>query len=233
MVLAELAGLIALRLEDGGEGDGLRRHSHVSSGLADGGQTGADRQLAGDEVGAPRRAACLGVVVGEHHALRGKLVEVRRLARHDSAVISADVEPAHIVAHDDENVRRLRWLAPQLGSLRPPARSWRWRARPASVFELLHQNPFVNLLLHELAGWPPRGEDCDGQTSTHQRLLWKGLQRLALTLHQLCAVLAKHIPVFITVTLRPRVSIGRPHTTGNSPRLTSPRQRSASSHSSC
>ena len=50
-------------------------------GLADGGQAGADRQLAGDEVRAARRAARLGVVVGEEHALGGEPVEVRRLAR--------------------------------------------------------------------------------------------------------------------------------------------------------
>ena len=66
---------------------------------------GADRQLAGDEVGATRRAARLGVIVGEPHALGGKLVEVRRPARHDALVIGADVEPADVVAHDDDDIR--------------------------------------------------------------------------------------------------------------------------------
>ena len=79
----------------------------VGAGLAHGGQAGAHRQLAGDEVGAARGAACLGVVVGEAHALGGELVEVRRLAGHDALVIGADVEPADIVAHDDEDVGRL------------------------------------------------------------------------------------------------------------------------------
>ena len=104
MVLAELAGGVALRLERRGEGAGLGRHAHVGAGLADGRQAGAQRDLAGDEVGAARRAARLGVVVGEHHALRGELVEVRRLAGHDAPVVGADVEPADVVAHDEEDV---------------------------------------------------------------------------------------------------------------------------------
>src|SRR5262249_31993532 len=64
------------------------------------------------EVGPPRRAARLGVVVGEQHALGSQLVEVRRLPGHDAAVVGADVEPADIIAHDYQNVRLLAlwWL---------------------------------------------------------------------------------------------------------------------------
>ena len=83
------------------------RHADRGAGLADGGQAGADRQLAGDEVGAAGGAARLGVVVGEEHAFGGELVEVRRLARHHAAVVGADVEPADVVAHDEEDVRFL------------------------------------------------------------------------------------------------------------------------------
>ena len=115
VVLAELPGGVALRLQRGGDGDGLGRHADVGAGLADGGHAGADRQLAGDEVGAARGAARLGVVVGEHHALGGQLVEVRRLAGHDAAVVGADVEPADVVAHDDEDVGLLRRPAPTTG----------------------------------------------------------------------------------------------------------------------
>ena len=104
MVLAELPGGVALRLERGGERAGLRRHADIGAGLADGRQAGAERNLAGDEVGAARRATGFGVVVGEPHAFGGQLVEVRRLAGHDALVIGADVEPADIVAHDDEDV---------------------------------------------------------------------------------------------------------------------------------
>jgi hypothetical protein len=68
------------------------------------------RQLAGDEVGATRRATRFGVVVGEHHAFGRQLVEVWRLAGHHSAVVSADVEPTDIVAHDDKDVGLLPLL---------------------------------------------------------------------------------------------------------------------------
>ena len=105
MVLAELAGGVAHRLERRGDGRRLGRHADRRAGLADGGQAGADRQLAGDEVGATGRAARLGVVVGEAHALGGKLVEVRRLPGHDALVVGADIEPADVVAHDDDDVR--------------------------------------------------------------------------------------------------------------------------------
>ena len=82
-------------------------HADRRAGLADGGHAGADRQLAGDEVGATRRAARLGVVVGEQHAFGGELVEVRRPAGHHAAVVGADVPDADVVAHDDDDVRLL------------------------------------------------------------------------------------------------------------------------------
>src|SRR5580704_19095059 len=107
MVLAELPGSIALLLQRAGECRGFVRYADVGPSLTYRCQAGTDRQLAGDEVGSPRRAARLGVVIGEHHALRRQLVEVWRLAGHHSAVISADVEPADIVTHDDEYVRPL------------------------------------------------------------------------------------------------------------------------------
>ena len=104
MVLAELAGGVAHGFERRGDGRRLRRHADGGAGLAHRGQPGADRQLAGDEIGAARRAARLGVIVGEQHAFGGELVEVRRLARHDAAVIGADIEPADVVAHDEDDV---------------------------------------------------------------------------------------------------------------------------------
>ena len=107
MVLAELAGGVTHRFEQQRRGHRLLRHADVGAGLADRGETGAQRNLPGDEVGAAGGAARFGVVVGEAHAVGGKLVEVRRLARHDALVIGADIEPADIVAHDDENVRLL------------------------------------------------------------------------------------------------------------------------------
>ena len=112
VVLAELAGGVALRFERGGNRAGFRRDAGLGARLADRGHAGADGQLAGDEVRATRRAARLGVVVGEQHAFLGQLVEVRRPAGHHAAVVGADVPHADVVAHDEDDVgflvRRLR-----------------------------------------------------------------------------------------------------------------------------
>ncbi len=59
---------------------------------------------AGDEVGATRRAARLRVVVGEEHPFLGQLVEIRRPSSHQAAVVGADVPPADVVTHDDDDV---------------------------------------------------------------------------------------------------------------------------------
>ena len=104
VVLAELPGFIAHRLEGSGERDSLSREAHVGSGLPHSRQARADRQFAGNEVRPTRRAARLSVVVGEAHALRSQFVEVRRLAGHDALVVGANVEPADIVAHDDKDI---------------------------------------------------------------------------------------------------------------------------------
>ena len=107
MVLAELAGGVAQRLERGGNGAGFGRNADLGARLADRGHAGADRQFAGDEVRATRRATRLGVVVGEQHSFLGHLVEIRRPAGHHAAVVGADVPHADVVAHDDDDVRLL------------------------------------------------------------------------------------------------------------------------------
>ena len=106
MILAELSGGVAERFEHGGGRDRLVGDADIGAGLADRRHAGAQRNLPGDEVGASGGAACLRVVVGKAHAFGGELVEVRRLARHDALVIGADIEPADIVTHDDEDVWR-------------------------------------------------------------------------------------------------------------------------------
>src|SRR5262249_59913543 len=80
MVLAELAGRIALRFERSRECAGFHRDTDVGARLTYRSQSGAQRNLAGDEVRTARRAACLGIVVGKQHALRSELIEVRRFA---------------------------------------------------------------------------------------------------------------------------------------------------------
>ena len=104
MILTELAGGVALGLERSGQRAGLSGDADVRPGLADGRQPGAQGDLAGDQVRAAGGAACLGVVVSEQHAFFGELIELRRLARHNAAVIGANVEPADVVAHYDEDV---------------------------------------------------------------------------------------------------------------------------------
>ena len=137
-----------MRLERRGDRHRLGRQAGGGAGLADGGHAGADRQLAGDEVGAARRAARLGVVVGEQHALGGDLVEVRRPARHHAAVVGADVPHADVVAHDEDDVGlRLRGgrrparpratAAPRATSRRPMCPVVISRHSPVIVFSLL------------------------------------------------------------------------------------------------
>ena len=104
MVLAELAGGIALRLEELGDGRVLRLQAERRARHADLGQAGADRRLPGDERRAAGGAALLAIPVGEQRAFFGDAVDVGRLVAHDAAVVGADVELADVVAPDDEDV---------------------------------------------------------------------------------------------------------------------------------
>ena len=97
----------------------------VRARLADRGQASADRQLAGDEVGSAGGTGRLRIVVGEQHALGGEAVEVRRVRAHQAAVVGADVRPADIVAHDEQDVR----LGPAQRKARA-ARAWQGPAAP-------------------------------------------------------------------------------------------------------
>src|SRR5208283_2250612 len=103
MVLAELAGGVAERLEELGDRRILGAEADVGARHADLGQAGADRVLAGDEGGAPGGAALLAVVVGE-----GDAVDVGRAVAHLAAAVVADVPPADVVAPEDEDVWFLR-----------------------------------------------------------------------------------------------------------------------------
>ncbi len=86
---------------------------HASAGsplfarLAHGGHAGANGQLARNEVRPTRRATGFRVVIGEEHALLGKLIEIGRSPGHHSAMVGSDVPHADIVAHDEDDVRLL------------------------------------------------------------------------------------------------------------------------------
>ena len=107
VVLAELSRGVSHRLERGRDRRRGVRHPDGRAGLTDRRHSRADRKLAGDEVRATRRAACFGVVVGEPHAFGGQPVEVGRSAGHQALVVRANVEPADVVAHDEDDVRLL------------------------------------------------------------------------------------------------------------------------------
>ena len=107
MVLAELAGRIAEVLQELRNRRVLGTEALHRAREADLGQAGADRLLAGDEGGAPSGATLLTVEVGEHRALSGDPVDVRGAIPHDAVVVTTDVEPADVVAHDEQNVRMI------------------------------------------------------------------------------------------------------------------------------
>src|SRR5262245_43031869 len=109
MIFAELASRIAHGLERGVYRWCLIGHALGRACLTNSGQPGAERYLSGDEVRPARRATCLRIVVSEHHSLRRQLIEVWRSARHQAAVICADVRPTDVIAHNEDDVRPL-WL---------------------------------------------------------------------------------------------------------------------------
>ncbi|MNH27593.1 hypothetical protein D3C79_877100 [compost metagenome] len=104
VVLAELAGGVAVGLEGLGYGDitGLQADRHA--GHAHLGQTGSQYGLARDEGRASRRAAVLRVIVGEHHAFLGDAVDVGSLITDDPLAIGADVGLANVVTEDHQDV---------------------------------------------------------------------------------------------------------------------------------
>ncbi len=107
MVFAELPRCVAERFENCRDRDGLVRQADIRSSLTDSRHACPQWNLAGDEIGAASGTTCLGIIVGEAHALGGELVEVGRFAGHDALMIGTDIKPADIIAHDNENVRLL------------------------------------------------------------------------------------------------------------------------------
>ena len=94
MVLAELAGRVALRLEQFGKRRVLLGKPFLGARQADLEQAGAEARLAGDERGASGGAGLLRVVVGEDRTFLGDAVDVRRAIAHHAAVVGADVPVA-------------------------------------------------------------------------------------------------------------------------------------------
>ena len=105
MILAELTGRVAHGLKRCGNGHSLFWYTDRRARLADGGHACANWQFTSNEVGPSRRTACFGVVVGETHPLSGELVEVGCTTGHHTLMISTDVKPADVIAHDDNDIR--------------------------------------------------------------------------------------------------------------------------------
>ena len=107
VVLAELAGRITKILQELRNRRVLSTETLHRAGEADLSQAGADRLLPGDEGGAASGATLLAVEVGEHRALSGDAIDIRGAIPHHAVVVTTDVEPADVVAHDEQNVRMI------------------------------------------------------------------------------------------------------------------------------
>jgi len=107
VVLAELAGRIAQRLEHLGQRRVLGLQTDLRPGQPDRRQPHPDRVLAGNEGRPTGRAGRFGIVIHEDHALIGNAVDVGRRTAHHAPVIRRDVPHPDVIAPDDQDVRTL------------------------------------------------------------------------------------------------------------------------------
>ena len=91
VVLAELAGAIAERLEHLGDGDVLGLEAELRAREDQPWSAGAEAALPGNERRPASGAALLRVVIGEDHALVRDPVDVRRLVAHHALGVAAQV----------------------------------------------------------------------------------------------------------------------------------------------
>ena len=112
VVLAELPGRIALRLERGRDGGILGLQPECRARQAHLGQSGPVGVLAGDERRAAGRAALLAVVVGERAPSAAIRSILRSLVAHHTVAVAAQIALADVVAPDDQNVRLVSHQVP-------------------------------------------------------------------------------------------------------------------------
>src|SRR5262249_12760415 len=110
MVLAELAGGVTHGFQHGGNSRRGIRHADRRASLTDSSQSSADREFAGDEVRTTRRAARFGIIIGTSDRLRRQPIEVGGSTSNYSWIVDADVCPADVVPHDEDNVGPLLLL---------------------------------------------------------------------------------------------------------------------------
>jgi hypothetical protein len=104
MILADLRRRISERLQQRGDGWILLLQARRRTRQADLGHSGSETRLAGDERRAARRAALLGVGVGEHHAFFCKPIDVGCAIAHHTVRVGADVRLSDVVAPDHDDV---------------------------------------------------------------------------------------------------------------------------------
>ncbi len=108
VVLAKLAGDVALLLQQIGNRRRPVRNALRRTGHADGQQPGAEGLLTENERCTACGAALLRVRVGDQRAFLRDAIDVRRLVAHHPEAVGADVVPANVIAPDDEDVGLLR-----------------------------------------------------------------------------------------------------------------------------
>src|SRR4029077_14857288 len=111
MVLAELAGVVAKIEQKLGDRRGAGPEIRRATGQLRRNHAGAQRMHTGEECITTRRAALLGVVLGELRAFLTDLVDVRRFADHQALMVDARLHPPNVVAHDEEDVGLLLLLS--------------------------------------------------------------------------------------------------------------------------
>ena len=104
MVLAELAGAVAERLQQRRDGGVLGAKAQWSPRQPHLAQAGAEHALAADEGGAAGGAALLGVVVNEAATLLSNPVDVGGLVPHQTVAVATEIALADVIAPEDENV---------------------------------------------------------------------------------------------------------------------------------
>jgi hypothetical protein len=108
VVLAELAGAIAERLERLGDGDVFGFQAQLRAGKTHLGETGAQTALSGDERCSTCGASLLCIPVGEQRVFVRDAVDVGRLVAHHALGIAAEVRLTDVVSPHDQNVGFLR-----------------------------------------------------------------------------------------------------------------------------
>src|SRR5215831_12927023 len=101
MVLAELAGGVAMWFEEFGDCWILGTHPHRGSRHTYLAQTGAEHTLAHNKGSATRSAALLAVAIGEHHPFVGNAVDIWCLVAHHAAAVAAEVPVPDVIAPND------------------------------------------------------------------------------------------------------------------------------------